>query len=134
MFNNEFKKLMVEHKEIIDEAYNELGPLEFEVMISKTTKNSRGEFFDYIFAHQSSHDEFMKYHYLSKMRKILENGTNIESYLLGINYAIKIKRNDLAWEFGHNMIDFHSNFTAYAVFFSIPFMTSKLFNLYLNID
>jgi len=130
MFYNQQKKLMIEFKKIEDEAYNELGPLEFEVMISKDTENSRGDAFDYIIARESSRDEFMKQHYLSKMRKVLGNGADINSYLFGIEYAVKIKRYDLVEEFSNKMVDLYP-LDGYSIRFFIPFMKFKFFNQFL---
>ena len=117
----------MKHKKIVDEAYNELGPLEFEVMISENTKEDA---FDYIIAHESSHDEFIKQHYLSKMRKVLDNGADINSYLFGIMYAVKIKRYDLVEEFENKMIDIYP-LDGRSIRFFIPFMKFKFFNQFL---
>jgi len=132
MFYNQEKKLMIEHKKIVDEAYNELGPLEFKVMISESTENSKGDgdAFDYIFACESSRDEFMKQHYLSKMRKVLGNGADINSYLFGIEYAVKIKRYDLVEEFENKMVNIYP-FDGRSIRLFIPFMKFKFFNQFL---
>jgi len=127
MFYNQPRKLMMKHKKIVDEAYNELGPLEFEVMISENTKEDA---FDYIIAHESSHDEFIKQHYLSKMRKVLGNGADINSYLFGIEYAVKIKKYDLVEEFSNKMVDLYP-LDGYSIRFFIPFMKFKFFNQFL---
>lgn len=127
MFYNQEKKLMIEYKKIVDEAYNELGPLKLEVMISENTKEDA---FDYILARESSRDEFMKQHYLSKMRKVLDNGADINSYLFGIEYAVKIKRYDLVEEFENKMVNIYP-FDGSSIRLFIPFMKFKFFNQFL---
>ena len=130
MFYNQPKKLMIEHKKIVDEFYNKYGPSELEVMISENTKEDA---FGYIIARESSRDEFMKQHYLSKMRKVLRNGADINSYLFGIMYAVKIKRYDLVEEFENKMIDIYP-LDGRSIRFFIPFMRFKFFNPYLTMD